>query len=112
MARLATAVALLLATALPAPAAEADSPPEWCDSARRQVVEWSLEHANEPGRPHVTAIRYLDTTTDRVIESPPNGVVLRCLGRATLSNGLTTRVTYGFRAIDGSWYLFLRRARG
>ncbi len=87
------------------------SPTEWCDSARRQVVEWSLTQAAGRGRPHVTAIRTLATRLDRVIESPENGVVLRCAGRATLSNGITTRVTFGFRSVEGTWYLFLRRPR-
>lgn len=94
-----------------AAAAVAPSPPQWCDSARRQVVEWSLTRAAGRNRPYVTAIKYLGTRIDRVIESPSDGVILRCAGRATLSNGVSTRVTFGFRAIDGTWFLFLRRPR-
>lgn len=117
----AASVACLTAAALATPAARAtpattaslarQSPTEWCDSARRQVVEWSLTEAAGRGRPHVTAIRTLATRIDRVLESPANGVILRCAGRATLSNGVTTKVSFGFRAIDGTWYLFLRRPR-
>ena len=102
-------LALAGLAALPAYPAAAGSPAQWCQSARAQVVEWSLAQAQGRGRPYVTAIRHTRTALDRVIESPDNGVVLRCLGRATLSNGVTTGVNYGFRSIDGTWYLFLKR---
>lgn len=97
---------------VPAAPATAESPPEWCRSARDQVVEWSLTEAKGRGGNFVTAIRTTRTQLDRVIEAPSDGVVLRCLGVATLSNGLHTRVKFGFRAIDGDWYLFLKRAHG
>lgn len=89
----------------------AGSQAEWCESARDQVIEWSLAQAKGHGRPYVTAIRHERTALDRVIEAPTDGVILRCLGRATLSNGVTTKVKYGFRSIGGTWYLFLKRAR-
>lgn len=102
-------VALLGTVVAPAPAL-ADSPTQWCRSARQQVLEWSVNQAADRGRPYVTAIHRSRTTMDRVIEAPTNGIILRCRGRGLLSNGVTTTVKYGFRAIDGSWYLFLKRA--
>lgn len=103
---LAVVAALMVGTAgLPAPAG-ATSP--WCSSARRQVVQWSLQQEGR-GRPYVTGIRRVRMITDRVIEAPADGVILRCTGRAKLSNGLRSRVSFGFRSIDGTWYLFLHR---
>ncbi len=100
---------LLSTVAVPTPAM-AGSPAQWCRSARQQVLEWSLDHASDRGRPYVTQIRRSRTTLDRVIEAPTDGIILRCRGRGVLSNGVTTPVKFGFRAIDGSWYLFLKRA--
>lgn len=112
MLRALPALAVVAAAALTAPQAAAESPAQWCASARSQVLEWSLtEAAQNRSKPHVTTIRKSRTVVDRVIESPADGIVLRCVGRAKLSNGYRTTVTYGFRSIDGNWYLFLKRAR-
>jgi hypothetical protein len=100
-------VPAMLTLGTPAPAT-AGSP--WCKSARKQVVEWSVQQKDR-GRPYVTKIRRSRVVLDRVIEAPADGVVLRCRGRATLSNGLHARVTYGFQSFDGTWYLFLHRGR-
>lgn len=81
-----------------------------CDDARAQVVAWSLEHAKDRGRPYVLAIKRTVVSVNRATEFPADGVVLRCFGRARLSNDHHTRVTFGFRAVEGAWYLFLRRA--
>ena len=101
----------LLGTALAPGTALAGDLPQWCQSAREQVLEWSNTQAKDRGRPYVTAIKSTRTVLDRVIESPSDGVVLRCIGKGILSNGITSRVSYGFRSIDGTWYLFLKRAR-
>lgn len=75
------------------------------------MLDWSATQAAGRGRPYVTDIRRSITALDRVIDPPLSGIVLRCRGQGLLSNGITTQVKYGFRSIDGSWYLFLKRAR-
>lgn len=104
-------VPLFLGSVPPVAVADSGSPSQWCRSARDQVLDWSATHAADRGRPYVTEIRKSRTALDRVIDPPTDGIVLRCRGQGLLSNGVTTGVKYGFRSIDGSWYLFLKRAR-
>ncbi|MEI2715817.1 MAG: hypothetical protein V9E98_02275 [Candidatus Nanopelagicales bacterium] len=82
----------------------------WCAQAETQVIEWSAENGADQGRPYVVSIDRTKARVDRIIESPTDGVVLKCVGRAKLSNGLHARARFGFKAIAGQWYLFLKRA--
>ncbi|MFN8126530.1 MAG: hypothetical protein U0R64_08510 [Candidatus Nanopelagicales bacterium] len=106
---LVTGAAVALGTTAPGPAAAVGTS-HWCQSARDQVVRWSLQQ-RDSGRPHVTAIRRSRVVIDRVIDAPSDGIVLRCRGRADLSNGFHARVSFGYRSIGGTWYLFLHRGR-
>lgn len=81
-----------------------------CVAVRRQVMAWSRREGRRRDRPHVVAIMRPTVVVNRMRRSPVNGVLLRCAGRARVSNGLTAHVTFGIRAIDGNWYLFLRKA--
>lgn len=81
-----------------------------CVAVRRQVVSWSRRAGRGRDRAHVVGIRRPRVVVNRMRRSPPDGVLLRCVGRAKLSNGLAAPVTFGVKAVDGMWYLFLRRA--
>lgn len=101
--------AAVLTLGVPATSSTAAAEYPMCVSVRHEVVAWSRQHARAPGRAHVVGIRGARLVSNRVSRSPANGVLLSCRGRATLSNGLRQPVRFGIRAIDGSWYLFLKR---
>lgn len=82
-----------------------------CHGVSRQVVSWSRREGRGRDRANVVAIRRMRLVVNRLRRSPANGVLLRCLGRARLSNGLKAPVAFGMTAVDGAWYLFLRRVR-
>lgn len=82
-----------------------------CRAVRRQVVAWSRRQGRGRDLAHVVAIRRMRLVANRLPQSPANGVLLRCVGRAKLSNGLTAPVAFGMAAVDGTWYLFLKKVR-
>lgn len=99
---------MALVPPVPAPAVDASY---WCDQAEDQAVAWSAEHGEGQSRPYVVGIDRVKVVVDRIIEAPGDGVVLKCVGRAELSNGLRAKAKFGYKAIAGQWYLFLRRVR-
>lgn len=91
------------------PAVRADAGNGLCVAVGRQVVAWSRREAAGRDRPHVVAIRQHRTVANRLRLSPDNGVLLSCVGRAKLSNGLQAPVAFGMKAVNSNWYLFLNR---